>query len=196
MNNPIYIPTDLDGVNQLSNSCSWMLTKERAIWIREITDEIVPEIVAQLIYLSNRSQDDIYLYIFSPGGSVAAGLAIYGVMESISNDIVTVVLGQAASMAAFLAAGGSKGKRYALPHSEYMIHQPLGGAQGQATDIIIHADHIRKIRDKLNVALSQNTGQSIKKVIKDCERDYYMDEYEALKYGLVDHIGLPNITEE
>ncbi len=145
--------------------------------------------VAQLLYLESENPDkDIQLYINSPGGSVTAGMAIFDTMEFIKCDVSTICVGMAASMGALLLAAGTKGKRYALPNSEIMIHQPLGGARGQATDIKIHADHIIKTREKLNRILSEKTGQPLSKIEKDTDRDNFMTAQEALEYGLIDKV--------
>ena len=146
-------------------------------------------IVAQLIYLEGKNPDkDIYMYINSPGGSVTAGLAIYDTMQYIKCDVSTFCIGMAASMAAVILSSGAKGKRICLPHSEVMIHQPLGGAQGQATDIEIQSRHIQKTREMLNKILSDNTGKSMEVINKDTERDNFLDAKQALKYGLVDKV--------
>ena len=146
-------------------------------------------IVAQLLFLESENPDkDIHLYINSPGGSVTAGMAIYDTMQFIKPDVSTLCIGQAASMGAFLLAGGAKGKRFALPNSRMMIHQPLGGFSGQASDIDIHAREILKIREKLNQHLAQHTGQTVKTIAKDTDRDRFMDAQEAKKYGLIDDV--------
>ncbi len=155
----------------------------------EINDVTASLVVAQLLYLESENPDkDIQLYINSPGGSVTAGMAIYDTMEFIKCDVSTICVGLAASMGALLLAAGTKGKRYALPNSEIMIHQPLGGARGQATDIKIHADHIIKTREKLNKILSEKTGQPLSKIEKDTDRDNFMTAQEALEYGLIDKV--------
>lgn len=166
------------------------LLKERIVFlVGPVTDESANLIVAQLLFLeSENPKQDISFYINSPGGSVTAGMSIYDTMQFIQADVSTMVIGQAASMGAFLLAGGAKGKRYALPHSRVMIHQPLGGYQGQASDIDIHAREILKIRETLNQLLAKNTGNTVKKVAKDTDRDYYLSAEEALQYGLVDKI--------
>jgi len=168
--------------------CSRLL-KDRIVFITgEINDVTANVIIAELLYLDSLNQDDIYLYINSPGGSVTSGMAIYDTMNYVKSDIKTIVIGMAASMAAFLATCGTKGKRCVLPNSELMIHQPLGGAQGQATDIKIAADRIIKMRGKLNKIMAEKTGQTIKKITTDTERDNFMSAKEALSYGLVDEI--------
>ena len=166
------------------------LLEDRIIFLTgEITDATANIVVAQLIYLEGKNPEkDIYLYINSPGGSVSAGLAIYDTIKYIKCDVVTICIGLAASMGAFLLTSGTKGKRYALPNSEIMIHQPLGGAQGQASDIEIQARHIQNIKDKINQILSEATGQELKKIQKDTDRDYYMSAEQAKSYGLIDDI--------
>jgi ATP-dependent Clp protease protease subunit len=155
----------------------------------EVNDVTASLVVAQLLYLESENPDkDIQLYINSPGGSVTAGMAIFDTMEFIKCDVSTICVGMAASMGALLLAAGTKGKRYALPNSEIMIHQPLGGARGQATDIKIHADHIIKTREKLNRILSEKTGQPLSKIEKDTDRDNFMTAQEALEYGLIDKV--------
>ena len=162
------------------------LLNDRIVFLgEEVNDTTASLVVAQLLYLEAQDADkDISLYINSPGGSISAGMAIYDTMNFIKCDVSTICIGMAASMGAFLLAAGAKGKRIALPNSEIMIHQPLGGMQGQATDIKIHADHIIKIKDKMNRILSANTGKPLKTVEKDTERDNFMSAQEALEYGL------------
>lgn len=165
------------------------LLKDRIILLNgEIDDSLSNSIVAQLLYLDSLNHNDIYLYINSPGGSITSGMAIYDTMNFISSDVSTICIGMAASMAAFLLSSGTKGKRYALSNSEVMIHQPLGGAKGQATEIKIAAERIVKLKKKLNNILSKNTGKTLKKIEKDTERDYYLDSLEALEYGIIDDI--------
>ena len=165
------------------------LLKNRIIFItNEITDEVSNIVISELLYLDSISNDDISLYINSPGGSITAGMAIYDTMNFIKSDVSTICVGMAASMASIILASGTKGKRYILPNSEVMIHQPLGGASGQATEIKIVADRILYLRDKLNKILSEKTGNNIKKIEKDTERDHYLSAEEALKYGLIDKI--------
>ncbi len=154
----------------------------------EINDFTANIVVSELLYLDSLNNDDISIYINSPGGSITSGMAIYDTINFIKSDVSTICIGMAASMAAFLLSSGTKGKRYSLPNSEIMIHQPLGGAQGQATEIKIAAERILKLKDKLNRILSKNTGKNIKSVIKDTERDNFMDPKEALEYGLIDKI--------
>ena len=166
------------------------LLEDRIIFLTgEINDAVANTVVAQLIYLEGKDAGkDISLYINSPGGSVSAGMAIYDTMNYIKCDVSTICIGMAASMGAFLLSSGAKGKRYSLPNSKIMIHQPLGGAQGQASDIAIVAEEILKTKKKLNTILAQNTGQSLDKVEIDTDRDYYMTAAEALSYGIVDRI--------
>lgn len=166
------------------------LLEDRIIMLSgEIDDAVANTIVAQLIYLEGKDPEkDICLYINSPGGSVSAGLAIYDTMNYVKCDVSTICIGLAASMGAFLLSSGKKGKRFALPNSEIMIHQPLGGAQGQASDIKIQADHILKIKQKLNKVLSENTGKPIEQIEKDTDRDNYLSSEDALEYGLIDKI--------
>ncbi len=155
----------------------------------EVNDTTASIVVAQLLFLEGQDPDkDISLYINSPGGSVTAGMAIYDTMQYIKCDVSTICMGMAASMGAFLLSSGAKGKRFALPNSEIMIHQPLGGARGQATEIKIVADHILKTREKLNRILAENTGRSIEEIARDTERDNYLSAQEALEYGLVDKV--------
>ena len=170
------------------------LLRERIIFLGTPIDDMVANlIVAQMLLLdSENPEKDIMLYINSPGGSVTAGLAIYDTMQHIRADVQTICLGQAASMGAFLLCSGAKGKRMALPHSRVLIHQPLGGAQGQATDIEIQAQEILRIKKTLNEIMASNTGQSIKKIEKDTDRDYIMTPQEALEYGMIDKV----ITKE
>lgn len=166
------------------------LLRERIIFLGTPVDDMVANlIVAQMLLLdSENPEKDIMLYINSPGGSVTAGMAIYDTMQHIRADVQTICLGQAASMGAFLLAAGAKGKRMALPHSRVLIHQPLGGAQGQATDIEIQAAEICRIKKSLNEILSVNTGQALKKIEKDTDRDYIMTAQEALEYGMIDKV--------
>ncbi|MDE6474627.1 MAG: ATP-dependent Clp endopeptidase proteolytic subunit ClpP [Clostridia bacterium] len=166
------------------------LLEDRIVFITgEINDALANTVVAQLIYLEAKdSTKDISLYINSPGGSVTAGMAIYDTMNYIKCDVSTICIGMAASMGAFLLSSGAKGKRFVLPNSEVMIHQPLGGASGQATEIQIMAQHIQKTKEKLTKILAKNSGQPFEKVLADCERDNYMSAEEALEYGLVDKI--------
>ncbi|MFQ3307580.1 MAG: ATP-dependent Clp protease protease subunit [Candidatus Midichloriaceae bacterium] len=166
------------------------LLKERVIFVTgEVEDGMASIIVAQLLFLESEDPEkDIYMYINSPGGGVTAGLAIYDTMQYIKPNVSTLCMGQACSMGAFLLASGEKGKRYALPNARVMIHQPLGGYKGQATDIEIHAKEILNIKRKLNDMLSYNTGQTLKKIESDVERDKFMSAIEAKKYGIIDNI--------
>ena len=165
------------------------LLKDRIIILSgEITDESANSVVAQLLYLDSLNQDDISLYINSPGGAVTAGMAIYDTMNFVKSDVSTICLGMAASMAAFLLSSGTKEKRFCLPNSEVMIHQPLGSAQGQATEIKIAAEHILNLKEKLNKILSKNTGQDIKQIEHDTDRDNFMNAEEAKEYGIIDQI--------
>ncbi len=166
------------------------LLKDRIIFLGEEVNEVTASIVvAQLLFLESEDPSkDISLYINSPGGSVTAGMAIYDTMQYVKCDVATICIGMAASMGAFLLSGGTKGKRMALPNAEIMIHQPLGGAQGQATDIKIVADHIIKTRTKLNTLLAEHTGQPLERIEADTERDNYMSAEEAVAYGLIDKV--------
>lgn len=155
----------------------------------EVNDATASLVVAQLLYLEAQDPDkDISLYINSPGGSISAGMAIYDTMQYVKPDVSTICVGMAASMGAFLLASGAKGKRYALPNSEIMIHQPLGGAQGQASDIKIHAEHIIRIREKMNKMLSEMTGKPLETIVADTERDNFMTAEQACEYGLIDKV--------
>ena len=166
------------------------LLKDRIIFLgTPINDDIANVVIAQLLFLeSEEPEKDIMVYINSPGGHVTAGLAIYDTMQYVRCDVATICMGQAASMGAFLLAAGTKGKRYCLPHSRVMIHQPLAGFQGQATDIDIHAREILKTRDTLNELLGKHTGQPVTKIKEDTERDYFMSADQAKEYGLVDEV--------
>ncbi|MGD8498432.1 MAG: ATP-dependent Clp endopeptidase proteolytic subunit ClpP [Chromatiales bacterium] len=166
------------------------LLKERVVFIvGPVEDYMANLVVAQLLFLESENPDkDVHIYINSPGGSVTAGMAIYDTMQFIKPNVSTMCVGQAASMGAVLLAGGEKGKRYALPHSRVMIHQPLGGFQGQATDIDIHAREILKIREQLNQVLARHTGQDVERIREDTERDRFMSGEEAAEYGLIDQV--------
>lgn len=166
------------------------LLKERIIFLgHEVNDATAELIVAQMLFLEAEDPDkDIQLYINSPGGSVSAGFAIYDTMQYIKPDVSTICIGRAASMGAFLLAAGTKGKRFALPNADIMIHQPLGGAQGQAEDIRIQAEKIIQIRERINQILSERTGQPLEKITKDTDRDYYMTAEEAVAYGIIDEV--------
>jgi ATP-dependent Clp protease protease subunit len=169
------------------------LLKDRIIFLGEAVDEHTASlIVAQLLFLESEDPDkDINFYINSPGGSVTAGMAIYDTMQHIKPDVSTICVGMAASMGAFLLSSGAKGKRFALPNAEIMIHQPLGGIQGQAEDIRIHAEWIIKTRNKLNKILSENTGQDLERIAKDTDRDNFMGAEEAVEYGIIDKVMKP-----
>ena len=166
------------------------LLNDRIVFLsEEVNDVTASLVVAQLLYLEAQDADkEISLYINSPGGSISSGMAIYDTMNFIKCDVSTICIGMAASMGAFLLAAGAKGKRIALPNSEIMIHQPLGGMQGQATDIKIHADHILRIKDKMNRILAENTGKPLKTIEKDTERDNYLTAQQAKEYGLIDEV--------
>lgn len=188
----ILIPTVIEktGRGERAYDIYSRLLKDRIIMLQgEINDHVASIIVAQMLFLeAENPEKDIYLYINSPGGVVTSGFAIYDTMNYIKPDVVTICMGQAASMGAFLLSSGAKNKRFALPHARIMIHQPMGGAQGQATDIEIHAKEILRMKKELNKILAKNTGQSIRKIEKDTERDFFMSAEEALKYGLIDKI--------
>lgn len=176
------------------------LLKERIIFLSdEVNDVTASLVIAQLLFLDAEDPGkDIYIYINSPGGSVTAGMGIYDTMQYIKSDVCTICVGMAASMGAFLLTAGAKGKRFALPNSTIMIHQPLGGAQGQASDIKIHAEYILKIRDKLNTILSERTGKPLEQIEKDTDRDNFLSAQEAREYGLVDEVmeNIASITKE
>ena len=185
------IPTVIDKINNQERvyDIYSRLLKDRIIIINgEINNNLANSVVAQLLYLDSLNNDDISIYINSPGGSVTDGMAIYDTMNFIKSDTSTIGIGICASMAAFLLSSGTKGKRYLLPNSEVMIHQPLGGAEGQATEIKIAAEHILKTKDKINKILSLNTGKDLYIIEKDTDRDNFMNSNEALKYGIIDKI--------
>ena len=184
------VVVDSSGAGERAYDIYSRLLKDRLIFLgEEIHDVTATLVVAQLLFLAAEDPEkDINLYINSPGGSVTAGMAIYDTMQYIAPDVSTICIGMAASMGAFLLAGGAKGKRYALPNAEIMIHQPLGGARGQATDIQIQAEQILKIKEKMNRMLSENTGKDFAQVCLDTERDNYMSAQEAKEYGLVDEV--------
>lgn len=188
----MYIPyvVDQTGGGERTYDIYSRLLEDRIIFITgEINDAVANSVVAQLIYLEGKNPDkDICIYINSPGGSVTSGMAIYDTMQYIKCDVSTICLGMAASMAAFLLSAGTKGKRYCLKNSEVMIHQPMGGAQGQASDILISARHIEKIKKNMIDILSANTGQSGDKVERDVDRDYFMSAFDAKEYGLIDDV--------
>lgn len=181
---------DQTGNSERSYDIYSRLLEDRIIFLNgEINDDVANMVVAQLIYLEGKNPDkDIFIYINSPGGSVTAGLAIYDTMKYIKCDISTICIGCAASMGAFLLAGGTKGKRFALPNSEIMIHQPLGGARGQVSDIQIQANHIQHIKERMNIMLSENTGKPLDVVEKDTDRDNYLTAQQAKEYGIIDEI--------
>lgn len=184
------VVVDSSGAGERAYDIYSRLLKDRIIFLgEEINDVTANLVVAQLLFLAAEDPEkDINLYINSPGGSVTAGMAIYDTIQYIAPDVSTICIGMAASMGAFLLAGGAKGKRYALPNAEIMIHQPLGGARGQATDIQIQAEQILKIKEKMNRMLSENTGKDFAQVCLDTERDNYMSAQEAKEYGLVDEV--------
>jgi len=181
---------DQTGHGERSYDIYSRLLEDRVVFLNgEVNSQSANLVIAQLIFLEAKDPTkDISLYINSPGGSVSDGLAIFDTMNYIKCDVSTICIGMAASMGAFLLAAGAKGKRYALPNSEVMIHQPLGGARGQATDIAIQAEHILKLKKKLTEIIAENTGQEFDKVAADCERDYYMGAKEAQKYGIIDKV--------
>lgn len=185
------IPTVIEKTNNSERSYDLYsrLLQDRIILISdEINDKTASVVVGELLYLDSLNHDDISIYINSPGGSVTSGMAIYDTMNFVKSDVSTICIGMAASMAAFLLSSGEKGKRYILPNSEVMIHQPLGGAEGQATEIKIAAERILTLRDKLNKILSKNTGKDLKIIEQDTERDHFLSADEALEYGIVDKI--------
>jgi ATP-dependent Clp protease protease subunit len=190
--NNLLIPTVIEKTNlgERAYDIYSRLLKDRVIFLGSaINDAVANSVIAQLLFLESENQKkDITLYIHSPGGHVTAGLAIYDTIQLIQCDVSTVCIGMAASMGAVLLAGGTKGKRFALPNAEVLIHQPLGGTEGQASDIYIHATHIIKIKDRLNNILAKHTGQPIKTIEKDTDRDNFMSPEEALKYGIIDKI--------
>ena len=187
-----YVPTVIESSSRGEKSFDIFsrLLRERIIFLgTEIDDDVANSVVAQLLLLdSENPEKDIMLYINSPGGVITAGMAIYDTMNLIKADVQTICLGEAASMGSFLLSAGAKGKRMALPSARIMIHQPLGGAQGQATDIEIEAKEILRMKEMLTGILAENSGQDLEKVKKDCERDYYMSAQEALDYGLIDKV--------
>ncbi len=187
-----YIPyvVEQTGRGERSYDIYSRLLKDRIIMLSgEVNDQVASSIVAQLLFLEAQDPDkDIYFYINSPGGVITSGLSMFDTMNYIKPDIVTICIGQAASMGAFLLSSGTKGKRYALPHARIMIHQPSGGAQGQSTDIQIQAQEIQRLKDTLNEILAEQTGKTTKRIEKDTERDYFMSAREALEYGLIDKV--------
>lgn len=188
----MYPPTVIEQTNRGERAYDIYsrLLEDRIIFLTgEINDQVADLVVAQLIYLESKDPNkDVMIYINSPGGSVTAGMAIYDTMNYIKCDVSTICVGLAASMGAFLLSAGTKGKRYSLPNSEIMIHQPLGGFQGQASDIMIHAQNIQKIKEKMNAILAKNTGKDYEQVVKDTDRDNFMSAQEALEYGIIDKI--------
>lgn len=187
-----YVPmvVEQEGRGERSYDIYSRLLNDRIVFLAdEVNDTTASLVVAQLLYLEAKDPDkDICLYINSPGGSISAGMAIYDTMNYIKCDVSTICVGMAASMGAFLLSSGAKGKRLALPNSEIMIHQPLGGTRGQATDIKIHADHIIRIRERMNTILASQTGKSVEEIARDTERDNFLTANEALEYGLVDKV--------
>lgn len=180
---------DKEGNSERSYDIFSRLLKDRIIILSgEINDSVANSVVAELLYLDSINHNDISLYINSPGGSITSGMAIYDTMNFIKSDVTTICIGMAASMAAFLLSCGKKGKRYSLPNAEIMIHQPLGGIEGQATEIKIAAERILKLKHKLNVILSENTEQNLEKIEQDTERDHFLEATEALDYGIIDKI--------
>ena len=185
------IPTVLEKTNnrEVAYDLYSRLLEDRIIFLSgEITDQTANLIVSELLFLYSKNHEDIYMYINSPGGSVTSGMAIYDTMNYIKSDVRTICVGLAASMAAFLLSSGTKGKRFALINADVMIHQPLGGMQGQASDMKIACERILKMKEKLNKILAKNTNQPLKKIQKDTDRDYYLTSEEAKKYGLIDQI--------
>ena len=193
-----YIPYVIEqtGRGERSYDIYSRLLKDRIIMLSgEINDAVASSIVAQLLFLEAQDPDkDIYFYINSPGGVITSGFSIFDTMNYIKPDIVTICIGQAASMGAFLLASGTEGKRYALPNARIMIHQPLGGAQGQATDILIQAEEIKRLKDTLNAILAEKTGKKIKQIEKDTDRDNFMSAQEAVEYGLIDQVLTKSFT--
>ena len=193
-----YIPyvVEQTGRGERSYDIYSRLLKDRIIMLSgEVNDQVASTVVAQLLFLEAQDPDkDIYFYINSPGGVITSGLSMFDTMNYIKPDIVTICIGQAASMGAFLLASGTKGKRYALPHARIMIHQPSGGAQGQSTDIQIQAREIQRLKDTLNEILAEQTGKTAKRIEKDTERDNFMSSREALEYGLIDKVLTKSFT--
>ena len=184
---PVVIEKEYNG--ERSYDIYSRLLKDRIVFITgEIDDNLANNVIAELLYLDSINHDDISIYINSPGGSVSSGLAIYDTMQFVSSNISTICVGIAASMGAFLLSSGETGKRYALPNADIMIHQPLGGAKGQATDIQIASERIVTLRKRLNKILAKNTRQTLKKIERDTDRDYYLDAKSALEYGLIDKV--------
>lgn len=199
--NEVFFPniiSNIDGHDQLVNPVGLDYSVRRTIYVfGEITDLAAMSIISQLRYLDNKSEDDIIMLINSPGGSVTAGMAIYDMIKyGVKCDVVTVAIGVAASMGAFLLASGTKGKRYASPSTEIMIHQPLGGVQGQATDISLVADHIQNVKIRLAAILAERCGKTEDAVLKDMERDNWKTSEQAKLYGIIDYVGFPDGNEE
>ena len=194
-----YIPyvVEKTGRGERSYDIYSRLLKDRIVMLSgEVNDAVASSIVAQFLFLEAEDPEkDIYFYINSPGGVVTAGMAIFDTMNYIRPNVATICIGQAASMGAFLLSSGEKGKRYALPHARIMIHQPLGGAQGQATDIAIQAEEILRMKAELNGILAKNTGQTVKKIEKDTDRDNFMSAKESLEYGMIDEVLVKNDKE-
>jgi len=194
-----YIPyvVEKTGRGERSYDIYSRLLKDRIVMLSgEVNDQVASTIVAQFLFLEAEDPEkDIYFYINSPGGVVTAGMAIYDTMNYIRPNVATICIGQAASMGAFLLSSGEKGKRYALPHARIMIHQPLGGAQGQATDIAIQAEEILRMKSELNSILAKNTGQDVKKIEKDTDRDNFMSAEESRKYGMIDEVLIKSDKE-
>lgn len=192
------VTTNISGHDQVTNTISYELEKSRTIYLNgEVNSLSSQMVISQLRYLDSKSKEDITLIINSPGGSVSDGLAIYDCMKyGIACDVVCVASGLAASMGAFLVAAGTPGKRYATQNAEIMIHQPIGGVQGQATDITLVAEHIQRTKKKLATILADECGKSVEKLMEDTERDNWMSSEEALAYGLVDHVGFPTADKE
>jgi ATP-dependent Clp protease protease subunit len=194
-----YIPyvVEKTGRGERSYDIYSRLLKDRIVMLSgEVNDQVASTIVAQFLFLEAEDPEkDIYFYINSPGGVVTAGMAIFDTMNYIRPNVATICIGQAASMGAFLLSSGAKGKRYALPHARIMIHQPLGGAQGQATDIAIQAEEILRMKKELNTILAENTGQKVSKIEKDTDRDNFMSAQEAQEYGMIDEVLIKNENE-
>ena len=195
-----YIPYVIEqtGRGERSYDIFSRLLKERIVFLgTEVNDVVANLITAQLLFLESEDPEkDIFLYINSPGGSVSAGMAIYDTMQYIRADVATVCIGQAASMGAVLLAGGAKGKRSALPHARIMIHQPLGGFQGQASDVEIHAREMLRVKEELNHVLAKHTGQEFKRVVEDTDRDYFMTSLQAKEYGVIDEVFEKRVSGE
>lgn len=189
------IPTTItttDGKEHSTDLISYDLIKKRTVYLSgEVNTETAVSVISQLRFLASKSNRDIYLIINSPGGAVCDGQAIFDIMKSLNCDVCTIGLGEACSMGSFLLAAGTPGKRYAAPNCDVMIHQPLGGAKGQATDISLVADHIQKVKTRLAAILAENSGKSLEEITNYLERDYWMSADQAKEFGIVDHVGLP-----